>query len=288
MQVRIIRGVILMNTETQKKYYALIKEIETYCQVAIAFSGGVDSTLLAKVAHDTLGKNAMAITVDSEAYPPSSIVSCRSLAEMIGIRLVEIKTSVFAVPGFVENSPERCYHCKKALFPLMLDKAKEQGITVLVDGSNSDDNADYRPGIRALKELNVKSPLKNNGFTKEDIRAVSKELGLTTWNMQSCACLASRMPYGTRISPELLEKTWRAEELLKTLGIVRFRVRHHGDTARLELDFDGMEIVLEHGTRQRVIDHLKALGYTYVTLDMEGYRSGSMNEILPAKVKNNP
>ncbi len=277
-----------MNTETQKKYYTLIEEIETYGQAAIAFSGGVDSTFLAKVAHDILGKNAIAITVDSEAYPPSSIVSCRSLAEMIGIRLVEIKTSVFTIPGFVENSPDRCYHCKKALFTMMLEKAKKHDITVLVDGSNSDDSADYRPGIRALKELDVKSPLKNNGFTKEDIRAVSKELGLTTWNMQSYACLASRMPYGTSISPELLEKTWRAEELLENLGFARFRVRHHGETARLELDSDGMEIILEHGTRQRVIDHLKALGYTYVTLDLEGYRSGSMNEILPAKVKNNP
>ena len=272
-----------MNKILNEKFMLLKNELKKYGEAAVAFSGGVDSTFLAKVTFDVLGENALAITVDSEAYPPESIIECRKLAEMIGIKLIEIKERVCNIPEFSSNPPDRCYYCKKELFTLMLKRADEQGIHILMDGSNKDDSDDYRPGIRALNELNIKSPLKSLGFTKNDIRAISKELGLPTWNMQSFACLASRFPYGTRITPELLEKTWKAESILKELGFTFYRVRNHGDIARIEIATDEMNVLMNDSTRKKVINYIKSLGYKYVTLDMQGYRTGSMNEPLEDK-----
>lgn len=270
-----------MDELLREKMIRLKRLLEHYGSVAVALSGGVDSTFLAKASRDVLGGKTAAITVDSEAYPPLSIEDTRTLARLIGIRLIEIPTRACDIPGFAENGPERCYHCKKALFTLMLEKAREAGLSVLIDGSNADDASDYRPGMRALSELGVKSPLMEAGFTKRDIRTISHELGLSTWDRQSSACLASRFPYGSRITPELLERTWRAEAVLKNLGMKRFRVRNHGDLARIEIDPEDMNIFFTNDkARSSVVERLKSLGFTYVALDLSGYRTGSMNEAL--------
>ena len=263
-----------------KKYSALKKHLESLDAVAIAFSGGVDSTFLAKAAVDVLGKRALAITIDSEAYPPESIQVTRDLAAHMGIRLIELQARACDIPGFRANEPDRCYHCKKELFTLMLNRACQEGITVLMDGSNADDIDDYRPGERALAELGVRSPLRELGFAKPEIREISRELGLPTWNRQSFACLASRVPYGSEITPERLEKIWKAESLLRELDIKHYRVRDHGTIARIELDEDGMALVMKPENRRRVIDHMKSCGFTYITLDLQGFRTGSMNEPL--------
>jgi uncharacterized protein len=271
---------MLIDTELINKFASLKRSLQEFGKVAIALSGGVDSTFLAKTAYDLLGTNAVALTVDSEAYPPDSIEETMKLAQLIGIKLIEIKADACAIPEFSLNPPDRCYYCKKVLFGLMLEKAHEQGITTLMDGTNADDNDDYRPGMQALEELNIKSPLEDLGFTKKDIRALSKELGLPTWNKQSFACLASRFPYGSTITPSLLERTWKAESIFKELGMGRYRVRTHGTLARIELEPEEIFRVMEESIREKIVHHLKSLGYTYVTLDLQGYRTGSMNETL--------
>ncbi|MCE5252499.1 ATP-dependent sacrificial sulfur transferase LarE [bacterium] len=269
-----------MNKNIHTMLSGLHEKISGYGRVAIAFSGGVDSTFLAKAAYDALGDSAIALTVDSEAYPPESIGETRILARHIGIQLLEIPAKACDIPGFRDNEPDRCYHCKKALFTTMLKHANEKGFGILMDGSNADDVNDYRPGMRALDELDIKSPLRELGFTKDDIRALSKELGLPTWNRQSYACLASRFPYGEKLTPELLEKAWKAEAIIRDMGITKFRVRNHGSIARIELDPEDMAVVLKQENRERIINHMKSLGYRYITIDLQGYRTGSMNEVL--------
>ncbi len=197
------------------------------------------------------------------------------LAQLIGIRLIELPQSIFDILQFTSNPPDRCYYCKKALFSLMLEKAKANGIHVLLDGSNRDDDNDYRPGTRALEKLNIKSPLKDLGFTKVEIRTMSKELGLPTWDKQSFACLASRFP-----TPQLLERTWKSEAVLSDFGIKHYRVRNHGDTARIEVDAEDVNLLLNKAIKRKVVAHLKSFCYMYVTLDLHGYRTGSMNEVL--------
>ena len=269
-----------MDEILRQKLKQLEIQLKSLGSIAIAFSGGVDSTFLAKIAHDVLNGRAVALTVDSEAYPPSSIVETRSLAHHIGIKLVEIPASVTSITGFVTNQPDRCYHCKKALFTLMIDRAHELGFQTIADGSNMDDLSDYRPGERALEELGVISPLKQAGFTKQDIRALSRERGLPTWNRQSFACLASRFPYGTIITAELLERVGKAEQALRELGLARYRVRHHGDIARIEVAPEDMPLLLDPANREKMVTKLKSLGYAYITLDLQGFRTGSMNEVL--------
>ena len=284
VSIRIIHDIKkskIMTILSQSKLIEIKQLLLKNKKVAIAFSGGVDSTFLAKAAFDALGSNALAITIDSEAYPPNSILETRKMAEHIGIRLIEIKANACDIDGFRTNESDRCYHCKKALFTLMIETARVEGFSVIVDGTNADDSSDYRPGTQALKELGVQSPLRDVGFSKDEIRACSKELGLPTWDHQSFACLASRVPYGSEITPDRLERIGKAEALLRDLGLNHYRVRDHGTLARLELDSDGINRLMDDSTRNRIIDHIKACGFTYVTLDLQGFRTGSMNEVLP-------
>lgn len=253
--------------------------------LAIAYSGGVDSTYLLKIAVDELGDNVLAVTATSSTYPERELKKAQSLAERIGARHMLVKSEETEIPEFKNNPPDRCYFCKRELFLKVAAIAKEHGILNLADGSNRDDLNDFRPGLTALLELGVISPLKICGFTKQDIRERSRILRLPTWDQPAFACLSSRFPYGTPITRENLEKIDRAENELYQLGLRVVRVRHHGSVARLEIGSDELTLFADREFRQRVITAVKGAGYTYVTLDLEGYRTGSMNEELrPSKM----
>ena len=248
--------------------------------VLVAFSGGVDSTFAAAAAFDALGERALAVTGVSPSIPASEVAEARELARLIGIAHETIDTQEMDRPGYVENSPQRCYHCKTELYGLLSTLARERGIASVIDGCNVDDLGDHRPGRVAATEHGVRSPLIEAGLTKEEIRALSRERGLPTWDKPAMACLSSRIPYGTPVTVEALERIGAAEAFLRSLGVRQLRVRHHGDVARIELEPDGMETLLRDGNRERVVERLKELGYQYVTLDLAGFRSGSMNETL--------
>jgi uncharacterized protein len=248
--------------------------------VVVAFSGGVDSTFLAAAAHDALGDAAVAVTAVSPAVPASEVEEARRLARGLGIYHETIETSEIELPGYVENSPQRCYFCKDELFGRLQALAKERGIAWVADGSNTDDLGDHRPGRRAASEHNVRSPLIEAELNKEEIRVLSRARGLPTWDKPAMACLASRVPYGTAISVEILDQIGAAESFLRSLGARQVRVRHHGDVARIEVDQEGMDLVMRDSNRERVVERLRSLGYLYVTLDLAGFRSGSMNEAL--------
>lgn len=247
----------------------------------LAFSGGVDSTFLAKVGMDVLPpERLIAVTADSLTYPAEELAHARKIAGGLGIRHQVVTTREIDNPCFSENSPERCYYCKLELFALLKEIASQQGIRWIADGSNRDDCRDYRPGEKAVQEHAVRSPLREAGFTKEEIRRASRKLGLPTWDKPSLACLASRVPYGDRITPELLRKIQRAEGAVRAAGIRQVRVRHHGNTARIEVPRGEIEKLLSSEIRERLVRELKELGYSYVTVDLEGYRTGSMNEVI--------
>jgi len=251
-------------------------------KVLIAFSGGVDSTLLLKVAADTLGKNVLAVIARSETYPEREVRAARTLARRLDIRHRVIKTEELRNPAFAENSPLRCYHCKQELFSRLKEIAAAEKIPHVLDGSNFDDRGDYRPGAKAGKELGVRSPLREVRLTKAEIRELSQFLGLPTWDKPSLACLASRFPYYTRVEAETLVRVGRAEDFLRQLGLSQVRVRHHGETARIEVPPDEFKKLLARNAKAEVTRRLKKLGYTYVTLDLDGYRTGSLNEPLRA------
>ncbi len=248
--------------------------------VMVAFSGGVDSTLLLKVAADVLGRKVEAVTASSPTYPEREIKAARVLARKLGVRHAVIATSEMDNPEFTANPPLRCYHCKKELMESIRSLADERGLAVVVDGQNADDVADFRPGARAAAELGVRSPLREAALTKADIRALSKRYGLPTWDRPSLACLASRFPYHTPITMEDLGRVGRAEDVLRRIGFSQLRVRHHGTIARIEIPPTEFDRLLAPKVRSRVEKALKKLGYLYVTLDLGGYRTGSMNEAL--------
>lgn len=255
--------------------------IRQYNKVAIAFSGGVDSSFLLKVASDAIGKeNVIAITLKAAVNPEREVTEAIELAELTVTRHIVIPVDVMSIPGFAENPPERCYICKTAIFERIIEEAGSYDINVIFDGTNADDENDYRPGMRALKELGVISPLKACGLGKKEIRQLSMELGIKTWDKPSMACLASRVPYNEPITEEKLKMVGKAEGLLQAMGFIQFRVRCHGKIARVEIAPEEMTKVLDLNVMKYINDGLKDMGFNYVTLDMQGYRTGSMNETL--------
>lgn len=262
------------------KYRLLQDILGEMGNVLVAYSGGVDSAFLMKVAHDVLGDNAIAALASSETYPSSEIQAAVELADQMGFRLIQIHTEELDNDAFARNAPDRCYHCKKELFGKMLRIAEEHGIQWVLHGANADDLGDYRPGQIAAKELGTRAPLQELGFAKAEIRELSNRLGLPTWDKPSFACLSSRFPYGTSITPAALVMIDKAEAFLRDLGFRQLRVRHHGNIARIEIEPADMPRFLERELKGKIVFTLKELGYLYVTLDLEGYRTGSMNEAL--------
>lgn len=259
----------------------IFREMES---VIVAFSAGVDSTFVAAVAAETLGERALAVTGVSPSIPATEVAEARALAARLNINHATIDTSEMDRPGYVENTPQRCYHCKTELYSLLEAMAARQGFRNVVDGCNLDDLGDHRPGRVAAAEHAVRSPLIEAGFAKADIRSWSKEWGLPTWDKPAMACLSSRIPYGTPVTVEALDQVGAAEFFLRQLGLRQLRVRHHGDVARIEVEPQHLQLVIEQ--RERIVTRFKNLGYAYVTLDLAGFRSGSMNEALPEAALN--
>jgi len=248
--------------------------------VAIAFSGGVDSTLLVAEARRVLGRdNVLAVTADSKTYVSEELEGAKELASQLDVRHKIIETGELDVPHFRNNPPTRCYYCKRELFSTMKDVAESNGLAVVCDGANADDVHAWRPGLKAAAELGVRSPLKEAGFTKDLVRALSRELGLATWDRPAMACLASRFPYGEPITEQKLARVAAAEALLRELGFEGCRLRDHETIARIEVAPADIVRLTEH--RERLVRELKDLGYAYVAMDLEGYRPGAMDEVLP-------
>lgn len=252
-------------------------------KVLVAYSGGVDSTLLLKVASDVLGTGVLAVIAGSETYPEAEVRGAVALAKALGVRHKVIHTREIENPDFTKNPPLRCFYCKQELFSKLKKIAEKAGIAHVLDGQNVDDMGDFRPGAKAGKQLGIRSPLKEAGLTKDEIRRLSKRFGLPTWNKPSLACLASRFPYHTRIDKESLKQVGKAEEFLKKLGFGQLRVRHHGQIARVEIEPKEFAKAVKPDVRAKIVGSLKKMGYLYVTLDLAGYRSGSLNEALRLK-----
>ncbi len=263
------------NMEKLKKF------IQQYDKVAVAFSGGVDSSFLLRAACEAIGReNVIAITLKAAVNPEHEVAEAVALAEQAGARHIVIPVDVMSIPGFAENPPDRCYICKTAIFERIITEAQSHDIDVIFDGTNADDDNDYRPGMKALRELGVISPLKACGMGKKEIRQLSMEMGISTWDKPSMACLASRVPYNEPITEEKLRLVGRAEGLLQKMGFKQFRVRCHGNIARVEIAPEEMPKVLDMAVLKKISDELKDMGFQYVTLDMQGYRTGSLNETL--------
>ncbi len=249
--------------------------------VAVAFSSGVDSTFLLKVAHEELGDRVVAVTARSHSFPKREQDEAAAFCAREGIRQIVVDSEELAIPGFQQNPPNRCYLCKKELFTKILEIARSEGLSAVAEGSNMDDLGDYRPGLQAVRELGTRSPLREAGLTKDEIRVLSRRMGLPTWNKPSFACLASRFPYGEEITVERLARVEQAEQYLLDLGFEQVRVRSHGDLARIELCAADIPKAVER--REKIHAAFKALGFAYVALDLRGYRTGSMNEVLDGK-----
>lgn len=269
-----------MRAELDAKYQKLKKILADTGGVLVAYSGGVDSTLLLKAALEALGDRVLAVTAASQLYPQPEVDAALRQAERLGARHRLIHTDELGVEHFADNPPDRCFYCKQELFSKLLEIAAEEGLAAVADGSNVDDTGDFRPGLRAAAQLGVRSPLRDAGFTKEEVREASRELGLPTWDKPAMACLASRFPYGHRITLENLERVGAAERILRELGLRQVRVRDYGQTARIEVGLEELEHIVRGEIRTRIVEELHKVGYVYVTADLEGYRSGSMNVVL--------
>lgn len=264
----------------QEKYDRLKQIIRHASRAVVAFSGGVDSTFLLKVSTDLLGTDVLAVTARSETFPTHELQEAETLARYIGAKQIIIESREMDVPGFAENPTHRCFLCKTELFSKINKIARQNGIQHVFDGSNLDDTADFRPGRQAARQLSVRSPLAEAELTKAEIRIISKMLHLSTWDKPSFACLSSRFPYHTQITKSALKRVENAEDYLRKLGMRVYRVRHHGTIARIELGELEMDMMWEKDLSKLIVRHFQSLGYTFVTLDMEGYRMGSMNKAL--------
>lgn len=264
-----------------QKMEDLGKIMEKMGSVLVAFSGGVDSTFLLKVARQTLGREkVLAVTARSPVYPKREYAAARKLAKMVDVQHLFTDSHEMDIPQFAGNPVNRCYHCKRELFTQLKEMARKMNLFSVAEGSTVDDERDFRPGMMAIREMSVRSPLREARLTKAEIRSQSRRLGLPTWNKPSLACMASRLPYGDRITPEALRHIETAEQFLLGLGFSQVRVRHHGKTARIEIPPEVIGSLLDPRMRRRVVRRLKAIGFTYVTLDLQGFRSGSMNEAI--------
>lgn len=270
----------MLNNELLEKYEELKKYLASLESVAVAFSSGVDSTFLLFAAKEALGENVIAITASSCSFPERELNEAKEYCEKMGIRHFIVKSEELEIEGFSHNPKNRCYLCKRELFEKIGALAKSQGIKEVAEGSNLDDNGDYRPGLQAVAELSVKSPLRAVGLTKQEIRDLSEYFKIPTWDKQSFACLASRFPYGELISEKKLNMVDKAEQLLIDLGFKQLRVRIHGDVARIEILPEEFSKIMEEKTRVAIYDKFKEYGFSYVSLDLRGYRTGSMNETL--------
>lgn len=261
-----------------------LQKLKTYLKslgsVAVAFSGGVDSTFLLKVAQEVLTDHVIAVTAAPHSFPKREVAEAKAFCEEMGIRHFVCDFNELEISGFCDNPPNRCYLCKKELFGTIIKQAEEQNIQTVAEGSNMDDNGDYRPGMLAISELGVKSPLQEAGLYKEEIRKLSQEMGLSTWKKPSFACLASRFPYGERITEEKLAMVEKAEQWLLDQGFRQMRVRIHDQMARIEVLPEEFHKLTGTAVREELVAKLKSYGFTYVSMDLEGYRTGSMNEIL--------
>ena len=270
-----------MNRLTDEKHEQLKKIFRSMGRVIVAYSGGVDSTLLLKVATEALGTgNVLAVTAFSPLYPERELTLAKETAQSIGVKHLLIESNELEIDGFSKNPPNRCYYCKKELFEKLVKLARDREIPWVVEGSTLDDEKDHRPGRKAIQELGIRSPLQEASFTKSEVRELSKKLNLPTWDKPSFACLASRFPYGEDITQEGLRMVDEAEDFLFGLGFKQVRVRHYHDLARIELFQEEMGRLMEKSLRDKVVSHLKRIGYRYITLDLQGFRSGSMNEVL--------
>jgi uncharacterized protein len=264
---------------TQKKAH-LIELLRDAGSLLVAFSGGVDSSLLLTIAHETLGEKALAVTAVSEIYPAREREEAVKFTRQRGIKHIILESEETGLSAFVSNGPDRCYHCKKHLFEKLVRIAEQRGMRQVAHGANVDDLKDYRPGLQAAEEMGIKAPLLNAGFTKKDIRDLSKQMGLATWDKPAMACLASRIPYGSPVTAEKLKMIDEAEAFLLERGVRQCRVRHHGPVARIEVKSSDLKRMVDDDLRKDMVRKFRDIGFSYIALDLEGYVSGSMNRVL--------